>query len=238
MKKTALIIGASGDIGSAIATNLIENGYFTYLHYHRDITTIQKFENKYGSENIVKIQADLSDTKGVKILQDTITRNIDTLIYTAGTSFYGLMTEIEEEAKQNMIQLNVTSLYSAIQAFLPSMVTNKTGNIVVISSIWGEIGASCEVLYSMVKGAQISFVKALAKEVAPSGIRVNAVAPGAVQTKMLHHFTEEEKKSIAEEIPMGRFASPKEIAETVSFLISSKASYTTGQILGVNGGWN
>lgn len=108
----------------------------------------------------------------------------------------------------------------------------------MITSIWGEIGASCEVLYSMVKGGQNSFVKALAKELAPSGIRVNGVSPGAVKTKMLDEFTEEELDDLKEEIPLGRLGRPEEIADAVSFAASERASYITGQILSVNGGWH
>ena len=117
------------------------------------------------------------------------------------------------------------------------MIANKRGNIVVISSIWGLTGASCEVVYSMVKGGQNAFVKALAKELAPSGIRVNAVAPGAIDTDMLRRFSEEELQSIANDIPIGRIGKPDEVAKTVSFLVSDAASYITGQIISVNGGW-
>lgn len=238
MQKKALIIGSSGDIGRAIAANLLEEGFFIYLHYNRDKHTVEQMEERYGSDQLKAIQADLASPDGVERLKNGIADKLDCIIYNAGSSFYGLMTDIDETTKRNMIQLNITSLYSTIQLFLPDMISRKAGNIVVISSIWGEVGASCEVLYSMTKGAQNSFVMALAKEVALSGIRVNAIAPGAVNTKMLHHFTNEERSAIAEEIPIGRMAEPSEIADSVSFLVSEKASYITGQILGVNGGWN
>ncbi|WP_169865000.1 elongation factor P 5-aminopentanone reductase [Sutcliffiella halmapala] len=238
MKKTALIIGASGDIGKAIAMNLSKEGYYTYLHYNRDHQAIHDLQKNLGTENTEVLQADLSQPGSVEILANGIAGAVDTIVYNAGASYYGLMTDINEETKNRMIQLNITSLYSTIQSFLPRMIKSRSGNIVVISSIWGQVGASCEVLYSMTKGAQISFVKALAKEVAPSGIRVNAIAPGAVNTKMLHHFSEDDMLQICEEIPMGRLANPQEIADSVSFLISNKSSYTTGQTLGINGGWN
>lgn len=238
MQKRALIIGASGDIGKAIAENLLEEGYFTYLHYNRDRHAVDELGRKFGSDRLMAIQADLASTDGAGLLKREIADKPDCIIYNAGTAFYGLMTDIDEATKMNMIQLNITSLYSTIQLFLPDMISKKAGNIVVISSIWGEIGASCEVLYSMTKGAQNSFVMALAKEVGLSGIRVNAIAPGAVNTKMLHHFSKEDKDALAEDIPIGRLADPSEIADSVSFLLSDKASYITGQILGVNGGWN
>ncbi|HEU5140488.1 MAG TPA: SDR family oxidoreductase, partial [Bacillales bacterium] len=118
------------------------------------------------------------------------------------------------------------------------MVSNKRGNIIVVSSVWGLVGASTEVLYSTVKGALNSFVKALAKEIAPSGISVNGIAPGAVSTKMLNHLSDQEKIELAEEIPMGRFGEPVEMAELIAFLISGKASYINGEIISINGAWH
>ncbi|MBM7619050.1 3-oxoacyl-[acyl-carrier protein] reductase [Bacillus tianshenii] len=238
MQKRALIIGASGDIGRAISEKLLEEGYFTYLHYNRDRQAVEDMVSRYGTDRVRPIQADLASSNGALQLKSGIAEKLDCIIYNAGSAFYGLMTDIDEETKMNMIQLNITSLYSTVQLFLPEMISRKSGNIVVISSIWGEIGASCEVLYSMTKGAQNSFVMALAKEVGLCGIRVNAIAPGAVKTKMLQHFSEEELDDLAGEIPIGRLADPYEVAESVSFLVSDRASYITGQILGVNGGWN
>ncbi|TFI46874.1 SDR family oxidoreductase, partial [Diaphorobacter sp. DS2] len=120
---------------------------------------------------------------------------------------------------------------------LPKLLTKGGGNIIVVSSIWGQTGAACEVAYSAAKGAQIAFVKALSKEVALSGVRVNAIAPGAVETAMLKDFTEEELNAVKSEIPMGRLALPADIANAISFLLSEKASYITGQVMAVNGGW-
>jgi 3-oxoacyl-[acyl-carrier protein] reductase len=120
---------------------------------------------------------------------------------------------------------------------LPKMIRQQHGNIVLMTSIWGQTGAACEVIYSTVKGAQISFVKSLSKELALNGIRVNGIAPGAVNTSMLANFTEDEMEDIKGDIPMGRLAEPSDIAESVSFIISQRASYITGQILSVNGGW-
>ena len=237
MQKNALVIGASGDIGKAISEQLLKGGYFTYLHYNNDELSVTNIMNQYGQQKVQLVQADLSSYEGVKKLKSQINIYIDTIVYNAGTTFYGLVTDISKEERDRMIQLNITSLYETTQTFLPAMIQRKSGNIVVISSIWGQVGASCEVLYSMTKGSQISFVKALAKEVALSGIRVNAVAPGAVNTKMIGHFNEEEITNIAEEIPMARLAEPNEIANAVSFLTSERSSYITGEILNVNGGW-
>lgn len=238
MNKTALLIGASGDIGREIASTILKEGHTAYLHYNQDKQSVHTLQKEFGEEKVFPVQADLTTEDGVHKLKNSTYTSIDTIIYNAGTTFYGLMTDIDEQTKQQMIQLNITSLYSTIQTFLPEMVRKRSGNIVVVSSIWGEIGASCEVLYSMTKGAQISFVKALAKEVALNGIRVNAIAPGAVSTKMLNNLSEEERQEISDDIPMGRLAHPYEVADSVSFLLSDKSTYITGQVLGVNGGWN
>ncbi|EEM04587.1 Short-chain dehydrogenase/reductase SDR [Bacillus pseudomycoides] len=175
---------------------------------------------------------------GVQKLWAQIHYPIDVIVYAAGKSIFGLATDVTNEQLNEMVELQVKSVYNLLSLALPSMIRLRSGNIVVISSIWGQVGASCEVLYSMVKGAQNSYVKALAKEIALSGIRVNAVAPGAIETEMLSVFSEEDKKEIAEEIPAGRIGFPEEVAKTVSFLVSPGASYITGQIIGVNGGWH
>jgi 3-oxoacyl-[acyl-carrier protein] reductase len=148
------------------------------------------------------------------------------------------MTDIKDAEIRQMVQLQITSPYMLSKELIPEMVRKKSGSIIVISSIWGEIGASCEVLYSMVKGGQNTFVKALAKELAPSGIRVNAIAPGAVATDMLQAFSEEDLADLKDEIPLGRIGKPEEIGEAVLFLSSNRASYITGQVLSVNGGWH
>ncbi len=189
------------------------------------------------STDTYAIQADLSHPSGVDVLMSSIFHPIDVLIHNSGMSAYGLMTDMTNEQVEQMVQLHVTSPFLLTKRLLPSMIQQRRGQIVVISSIWGLTGASCEVLYSMVKGAQNTFVKALAKEVAPSGIRVNAIAPGAIDTPMLHEFTEEEIQALIDDIPLGRVGKPEDVAKAVSFLISDHASYITGQILSVNGGW-
>ena len=137
-----------------------------------------------------------------------------------------------------MIQLHITSPFLLTKGLVNKLIHKKEGNIIAITSIWGEVGASCEVLYSMVKGGQNSFVKALAKELAPSGIRVNAVSPGAIATGMLDRLDTEDLKALEDEIPTGRLGIPKEISGVVSFILSEDSSYITGQIISVNGGWN
>lgn len=237
MKKTALLIGASGGIGKAIASQLLKDGYFIYLHYNKNKEAIEEIVKQFGEDSLEVVQANLSDINGVDTLKSQIGRPIQTIIYNAGVSFYGLMTDISKGEMEEMIHLHITSLYEVTKNYLPHMIKNKNGNIIVISSIWGEVGASCEVLYSMTKGGQLAYVKALAKEVAPSGIRVNAVSPGAINTQMLNQFSSEDLIDLTEEIPIGRLGYPSEIADAVSFLLSDRSSYITGQVLSVNGGW-
>jgi len=240
MRKRVLVIGASGDIGLSICKKLIEEKYHIIAHYNRKVeplTELFNLANDYQVDCQV-VQADLSSEEGVEILTSQITSDIDSIVYASGLSVFGLITDVSNEEIDKLTQLHIKSLIKVSNHYIPNMVIRKTGSIVVISSIWGQIGASCEVLYSTTKGAQNAYVMSLAKELGPSGIRVNAVAPGAVKTSMLNSFSEDDLEAIAEEIPLNRLAIPSEIANTVSFLISEQSSYVTGQIIGVNGGWH
>lgn len=240
MKKYALVTGASGGIGSAVAKEIATLGYSLYLHYHENELALKKVAEELALEGVEThlIKADLSLPSGVEQAVNQIQHPIDTIIHNSGKSVFGLMTDFEQKTIEQMVQLHVSTPYLLTKELLPTMITKRNGNIIVISSIWGITGASCEVLYSMVKGGQISFVKALAKEVALSGIRVNAVAPGAINTNMLKEFTPEDIEGISDEIPMGRIGEPNEVANAVAFLLSDKSSYITGQVLSVNGGWH
>lgn len=237
LEKYALIVGASGGIGSATAKRLAQDGYSLVLHYNMGIEEIKRLQQELPEKNAILIQADLTKADGVKKVLQQLSVPIDLVVYTSGNSYVGLMTDMKDEEVQEIIQLHVTSPFQLIKELLPAMIQRKQGNIVMISSIWGMTGASCEVLYSMVKGAQNTFVKALAKEVAMSGIRVNAVAPGAVSSKMMDEFAEEDKMLICEDIPMGRFGTCEEVADAIAFLASDQSTYITGQILSINGGW-
>jgi 3-oxoacyl-[acyl-carrier protein] reductase len=237
LEKYALIVGASGGIGAAAAKRLARDGYSLVLHYNKGKEAVQKLQMELQRPNTLCIQADLTSAEGVKMLFEQLPVQAELVVYTSGSSHVGLVTDMQDEQVQEMIQLHVTSPFQLARQVLPFMIQQKRGSIIIISSIWGLTGASCEVLYSMVKGAQNTFVKALAKETAPSGVRVNAVAPGAVSTRMMDEFTEEDKALICEDIPMGRLGTREEVADAVAFLASSQASYITGQILSVNGGW-
>jgi 3-oxoacyl-[acyl-carrier protein] reductase len=238
MKKYALITGASGGIGRAVARKLAEEGYSLYLHYNRNkqaiiklLEELEAFEGEY-----IPIQADLSRPDGYKKIAANVFA-IDAIIHNGGISQYGMLIDLDEKEAQDLIQIHLATPLLLTKELLPKMTAKKRGNIIVISSIWGQTGASCEVAYSTVKGAQIAFVKALSKEVASNGIRVNAIAPGAIETAMLNGFSEEDLQSMKEDIPLGRLGTPIDVANSVSFLLSDKASYITGQVLAVNGGW-
>ncbi|AYV71104.1 MULTISPECIES: elongation factor P 5-aminopentanone reductase [Niallia] len=238
MGKWILITGASGGIGQAIAKQLAKEGYSLYLHYHQNEKAIKELLEvlAVNGGEYLPIQADLQQENDYqKILESIFT--IDGIVHASGISTYGLFTDMEEGEMKALWNVHIHSLMCITKALLPKMLSRQYGNIIVITSIWGQVGAAMEVAYSTVKGAQISFVKALSKEVAFNGIRVNAVAPGAIETNMLQSFSPEEMQLMAEEIPMGRLGSPQEVAESVAFLLSEKSSYMTGQVLSLNGGW-
>ncbi|OLS42136.1 SDR family oxidoreductase [Bacillus sp. MRMR6] len=238
MPKYALITGASGGIGKATAWKLATEGYNLYLHYHTNEKAVNELVYEltvFGGEYI-PIRANLNDPDGYKKLCSHIF-SIDAIVYCSGHSHYGLLVDLEQAEAESLMRVHIMSPMLITKELLPKLTSKRSGNIVVITSIWGQTGAACEVAYSAVKGAQIAFVKALSKEVALSGVRVNAVSPGAVNTLMMGKFTKEEKEEIEYEIPMGRIGNPDEIANAVKFLLSDDSSYITGQVLSINGGW-
>ena len=239
MGKWILITGASGGIGQAIAKLLAKEGYSLYLHYYQNKAAIMELIediSDFGGEYLA-IQADLTQKEGYKDILPNIF-SIDGIVHASGVSTYGLFTDTSDEEWQELWNVHVYSMIGITRGLLPKMLSKQQGNIIVISSIWGQIGSAMEVAYSTVKGAQISFTKALSKELACNGIRVNAVAPGAIDTKMMSNFTEEDLQMLREEIPMGRMGKSNEVAESVLFLLSDKSSYITGQVLSLNGGWH
>ncbi|RKD24291.1 3-ketoacyl-ACP reductase [Ammoniphilus oxalaticus] len=241
MEKWALVTGASGGIGAAIAVALANKGYDLYLHYYSGEAQIDKLviECEQKGSCAIPIQANLARVEEIECLRERMPRSPDVLINNAGLTHYGIFTDTSMEEIDLLYAVNARAAFLLAQLFVPSMIKRGFGRIVNISSIWGTTGASCEVLYSMTKGALLSFTKALAKEVAPSGITVNAVAPGAVAGPLLNRqFSANELEEIAAEIPMGRLGQPSEIASLVCFLISDEAAYITGQELSPNGGWH
>jgi 3-oxoacyl-[acyl-carrier protein] reductase len=238
LKKFALITGASGGIGQAVARDLASKGYNLYLHYNQNENSVKHLMDQlkpFGGEYI-PVHADLSEPQGYEKVCSQIF-SLDAIIHCGGHSHFGLLVDLELEEAETLMRVHVINPLMITKELLPKFIKKRSGNIIVITSIWGQTGAACEVAYSTAKGAQIAFVKALSKEVALNGIRVNAIAPGMVETSMLSQFTEEEKEMIHNEIPMGRTGSPEEIAKGVTFLLSAESSYITGQVLSINGGW-
>ncbi|WP_047984819.1 elongation factor P 5-aminopentanone reductase [Ornithinibacillus californiensis] len=237
MGTNVLIIGASGDIGKQIAIQLGHEGYSLILHYYQNKTAIEAIQRELPREGILDtIKADLTNQAGINRLLAGVAYPVDSIVFASGIAYYGLFQETPEQIMEEMLSIHVKAPLLISKEALPSMIKKKSGNIILISSVWGEIGASYEVLYSAVKGSQISFVKALAKEVGPSGIRVNAVSPGFIDTKM-NPLSSDEKEQIVSEIPLNRPGTPQDVANVVSFLLSEKAGYIHGEVLRVTGGW-
>ncbi|KUP08438.1 3-ketoacyl-ACP reductase [Bacillus coahuilensis m2-6] len=237
-QKFALILGASGGIGKATALRLGKEGWSLYLHYHQNEEAVIEIINALKDEQIecIPLQCDLLEEEAIEKIEHSIF-SIDSLIYTSGTSSYGLLQDISQTEIKNQMKLHLEQPILLTQRLLPKLLQTK-GSIVYVSSIWGETGASFETVYSAAKGGQIAFMKALAKEVGPSGVTVNCVAPGVVNTTMMGSFSEDERQSMVEEIPLGRFCHPHEVAGSISFLLSKDAKYITGHVLSINGGWH
>ncbi|GAB3066942.1 elongation factor P 5-aminopentanone reductase [Virgibacillus ainsalahensis] len=238
MGKNVLIIGASGEIGNAIAEHLAKEGYQLLLHYNKNRRMIDQLRAKTPEESVLSVmQADLRNETETKRFLTQLVFPIDHIIFASGTAQHGLFQDTKEETMDDMLMLHVKMPWLVTKHLLPSMIQKNAGKIIFITSIWGDVGASNEVVYSSVKGAQNTFVKALAKEVGPSGISVNAVSPGFIETKMNQHLSKEEKAEIISDIPMQRAGQSEEIAHVVKFLLDKKSNYIHGEILSVTGGW-
>ncbi|MBO8162533.1 MAG: SDR family oxidoreductase [Brevibacillus sp.] len=235
----ALITGASGEIGRAIGRRLAAEGYPLYLHYFRSLERLEPLLNYCREQGTpaYPLQADLRDTSEIARLFEQMPVKPLLLVNNTSIDQYGTIDQVTPAQFDELVAVNVRSAFFVCQRALPAMVGQRYGRIVNLASIWGLTGGSCEVLYSLTKGAVIAFTKALAKEVAPSGITVNAVAPGAVEGGMMNRFTSEERQEIAGEIPAGRLGRPEEIASLVTYLLSEESAYITGQVVSANGGW-
>lgn len=236
MSKTVLITGASRGIGAAAAELFAEEGYNVIINYLNNKEAAERLAEKTGG---TAIKADVSDIEQMSGLVDQVIekyKKIDVLVNNAGISVHGLFDMIPPEDVKRLFDINVFGMFNTTRLVLPHMIKRKYGSIINIASMWGEVGASCEVHYSASKAAVIGFTKALAKETGPSGITVNCVSPGFITTDMNSCYTKEETDEIREEIPLDRLGDPHDIAETILFLASGKASFITGQVIGVNGG--
>lgn len=241
--QTALVTGGSRGIGRTIVRQLFEQGYhvvINYLHSEAKATALAQELNHHSSGNrAIAVRADVSDASQTASLFAQAKKNlgwVSVLVNNAGIAQQKLFTDISEQEWEAMFAVNVKSIFLCCQQALPDMIYRKQGKIINISSMWGQVGASCEVHYSASKAAVIGLTKALAKEVGPSHIQVNCIAPGVIQTDMNSHLKQSTLQQLKEETPLGTIGSAQDIAEMVGFLASDRAEFITGQVFGVNGG--
>lgn len=236
VNKVVVVTGSSRGIGANIVKTLAKKGYRVILNYNKSENYAQNVQKELINVDIFK--ADVSKkAEAVSLINFTIEKygKIDVLINNAGISQSKLFTDLTDEDWNNIINSNLNSAFFCSREAAKNMIHNKSGLIINISSIWGITGASCEVAYSTSKAALNGFTKALAKELGPSNIRVNAIAPGIINTDMNNYLSNEELESIKEEIPLERIGETIDISKCVEWLIED--NYTTGQIISINGGW-
>ena len=233
--KTAVVTGGTRGIGKKISEMLLRNGWRVFGIYCENESCAGEFlkENPGGMLSVLK--CDVSNPAEVDEVFSQI-GGVDLLVNNAGIADINLLTDLSNERIERIISVNLTGAIFTTKAVLPHMVRKKSGNIINISSMWGETGASCEAVYSGAKAGLIGFTKAMAKEVGPSGIRVNCVTPGVIMTEMNKALDEETLNCLKDETPLCKIGTPEDVANAVEFLISEKASFITGEVLKVNGG--
>lgn len=241
MRKIAMITGGSRGIGAACVRAFAEDGYAVAFLYNNSRDKAEALVQSLRAEgrDVAAYQCDVAEAAQVQaVIADILRtyRRIDALVNCAGIAHIGLFTDMTEDEWDRLFAVNVRSAFSVTKAVLPGMISRQTGAVVNVSSMWGEVGASCEVAYSATKAALIGLTKALAKEVGPSGVRVNCVTPGVIDTDMNAQLTDDDRAELADETPLGRIGAAEEVAQTVLFLCGEGASFITGQVLGVSGG--
>ncbi|HHU75083.1 MAG TPA: SDR family oxidoreductase [Clostridiales bacterium] len=240
-KKTVLVTGSSRGIGKAIAVKFAKEGYQVVINGAHQEDVLQNTKNEIESYQ-VPCHAFLGDLGQYEQAKELFTQvkqrfgNVDILINNAGISYIGLLSDMTPNEWDKIIRTNLTSVFNCCSLAIPHMVKNQFGKIINISSVWGNVGASCEVAYSASKGGMNAFTKALAKELAPSNIQVNAIACGAIDTQMNHFLADDELRQLIDEIPTNRLGRPEEVADLVYYL-ANKNEYLTGQVIQLDGGW-
>ncbi|GLC87329.1 elongation factor P 5-aminopentanone reductase [Lysinibacillus piscis] len=240
MKKFALVVGASGEIGRAICQHLAEDGWSMYLHYSTNQQAAQllcdTLTKKFPAQEFLLVQADFSEASGAEILAAQLFQ-VQAIVFASGQAHYGLLEDATVSEMDALWRVHVQNPIHLTALLASKLRTHPISYVLFIGSIWGEAGSAGEALYATVKGAQHTFVKSYAQEAALSGIRVNAIAPGFIQTAMNSHLSEEELQYIVEEIPLQTLGQTVDVANMVTFYLSGKADYVTGQIIRLNGGW-
>lgn len=239
MNKKALVTGGSRGIGAETVRILTERGYdvaFIYKENDGAAMSVAEETGAFAFKCDVADKVCLKDTiKAAKIYLGT--RNFDVVVCNAGISIDGLFSETTDEEWDEIMNINLMGAINTVRFTIDDMIREKTGSVIVVSSMWGETGGSFEVAYSTTKAGLIGFVKSLAKEVGPSGVRVNAVTPGVIDTDMCRAYDENVINGLIDDVPLKRIGKPRDIAETIEFLASDKSSYITGQAIGVSGGF-
>ena len=242
MNKTILVTGASRGIGRAIAHAFADCGYHVFLNCNSSVKQLREVQQEIEAQYpgaATCVPGNIGNPNDVRNIFKSIYNEcnaLDVLVNNAGSSYIGVLTDMSSEDWQNILSTNLTSVFNSCRLTVPGMVHRHSGKIINISSVWGCCGASCEVAYSATKGGINAFTQALAKELAPSNIQVNAIACGAIDTEMNAFLSEEDRQALTDEIPSGRFGRPEEVAELVLDL-SENHHYMTGQIIRLDGGW-
>ncbi|QNU68804.1 SDR family oxidoreductase [Ruminiclostridium herbifermentans] len=242
MCKTVLITGASKGIGYETAKLFAQSGYNVVINYNKSKEAAISLMNELLEKkcSVMAVQADVSCKEQVDSMINSVNKqfgDIDILVNNAGIAKQRLFTDISTQEWDNMFDINVKGMFLCCQGVLPAMIRNKSGKIINISSIWGITGASCEVLYSATKAAVIGLTKALAKELGPSGIQVNCVAPGVIDTDMNSDLDMDSIEELKDQTPLGTIGKCIDVAETIAFLAHEKANFITGQVISPNGGF-
>ena len=235
--RCVLISGGDRGIGAAAARAFWQAGYRVAVLYHTHAEAAAALEK--ALPGLLAVQCDVASRASCEVAFHTVEQavgHVDVLVSNAGIAQQKLFTDITPEEWQHMLDVNLSGAFHLCQLALPGMIRRKAGRILTVSSMWGQTGGSCEVHYSAAKAGLIGLTKALAKEEGPSGITVNCVAPGVIDTDMMAAFTAEDKAALAEETPVGRLGSADEVAQLLVFLAGESAGYITGQVFGVNGG--
>ena len=239
MSKTVLVTGSSRGIGAAMAEAFAEKGYNVVLNYReREEEALRLLEKIRGKTSAIAVKCDVSDFAQVLKMKEYAVKafgRADVLINNAGIALNKLITDTGEDEWDRLFGVNVKGAFNCVKAFLPAMLERKSGSVINISSVWGVKGAAMEAAYSASKAALIGFTKALAKEAGPSGVKVNCIAPGVIDTDMNRNLREEDFSALIEETPLCRIGTAEDVAKAAVFLAESE--FVTGQILGVDGGF-